>query len=124
MTLWRDGEQEDPAGYLADEALKRRAEAYDRRAAAEARYLEIAAADPVMQAFRQALDDLVKRQLDTERTIIERACEEALTGGVAGVMVTHYHHERGGLTAGVSLAVPYGQIYVQHLHEPLPEESP
>ena len=55
---------------------------------------------------KEAIYALAKAESHARGTAIERACEEALAGGVCGVLV-----DESACRAAPSLAVPYGEIH-------------
>jgi hypothetical protein len=55
------------------------------------------------------IDEAVRRMARARHEAIERACEEALQGGVCGVLVVNLLG--GAVDAAPSMAVPYGEIY-------------
>jgi len=62
-----------------------------------------------MTHFPKEIEEYVRRMAYEQAAAIEAAIEEAVQGGVCGVMVTRW--PTGETTAHVCRDVPYGRIY-------------
>ena len=59
--------------------------------------------------MQQLMYDRLGQVMDRYHEALERACEQALQGGVCGVLVVH--HGAGEWTIGPHVSVPYGTIH-------------
>lgn len=78
---------------------------------------------PMPEEVRQAIDEMVRRQVKARNDLIERALLQSLAQGTCGVLVCDDPHS-GDVTAVVDERVPYATIVYVPAHSSLLFDGP